>query len=65
MREFLDVLKKTYMLCGAIAIFIAFSIGPVALAINTENVWWAILEIITAPIGVAAAAFVMTKLDNL
>lgn len=63
MKDFLDVLKKTYIICGAAALFVVFGFAPVALAIEL-NPWWAVVELVTAPLGIAVAVWTFNYSEN-
>jgi hypothetical protein len=63
MRDFLDVLKKTYIICGATALFVVFGFAPVVFAIKL-NPWWAVAELVTAPLGIAVVAWAFNYSEN-
>lgn len=63
MRDFLDILKQVYAICGALSIVAVLELAPIVLAVEL-NPWWAVVEVITAPLGLTVAVWLLCKTDE-
>lgn len=63
MYDFLDLLKKTYAILALLAVVTALIGTPLWLAINYKP-WWALAEIVTAPVGLALLMWGLVKVDE-
>lgn len=63
MNDFIYLLKKVYAACALLAVVLALVGIPIVLAVEI-NPWWAVAEIITAPVGITLIAWGTVKIDE-
>lgn len=64
MKDFLTLLKEVYIICALLTLAAVCCFLPVILGCHFQSAWWGIVEIITAPIGVALGMWTMELIDN-
>ena len=65
MNDFLTLLKDVYIICALLVLVAACCFLPVFLGCYFQSAWWGIVEIITAPIGVALGVWAMEMIDEM
>lgn len=64
MRDFLDLVKRIYIIFVMLTLASVLCFLPVILGCHFQSAWWGLVEIITAPLGVAVGVYISENIDR-